>query len=204
METAREKISYILGRQVGTDLSSQNIDIDVKIFTDSLTAMMDGQESKLSEAESAEIMNAFQAEMQAKAMEQMGEIGEVNLQAGITYLEENKTQDGVTVTESGLQYKVITAGEGKTPTASCEVETHYEGKLIDGTIFDSSYQRGTPTSFPVNRVIAGWTEALQLMKEGDVWELSIPSALAYGAQGAGGVIGPNAALIFKIELIKVL
>ena len=112
--------------------------------------------------------------------------------------------EGVTVTASGLQYKVITAGSGNSPSAESEVETHYEGKLIDGTVFDSSYQRGQTTTFPVNRVIAGWTEALQLMKEGDVWELTIPSALAYGTQGAGGVIGPNATLVFKVELIKVL
>ncbi len=203
METQKDKVSYILGRQVGNDMKNQGMDINVELFAEGLKGFMTGEESKLSQAEEMATMEAWQAEMQAKAMEQAQKAGEANMAAGVAYLEENKTKEGVQVTASGLQYKVIKSGAGKSPSAESEVETHYEGKLIDGTIFDSSYQRGSTTSFPVNRVIAGWTEALQMMKEGDVWELVIPSALAYGAQGAGGMIGPNSTLIFKVELIKV-
>jgi len=204
METQKDKISYILGRQVGNDMKNQGMDIDPALFTEGLSSMLSGEDSKLDQADEMATMEAWQQEMQKKAMEQASVAGEANMQAGLAYLEQNKAAEGVTVTASGLQYKVITAGSGNSPSAESEVETHYEGKLIDGTVFDSSYQRGQTTTFPVNRVIAGWTEALQLMKEGDVWELTIPSALAYGTQGAGGVIGPNATLVFKVELIKVL
>jgi FKBP-type peptidyl-prolyl cis-trans isomerase FklB len=120
------------------------------------------------------------------------------------YLEENGKKEGVTVLESGLQYRVVTSGDGATPTKTNSVETHYAGRLIDGTQFDSSYDRGEPLTFGVTQVIAGWTEALQLMKEGDKWELTIPADLAYGASGAGGTIGPNETLIFDIELLKVI
>ena len=142
--------------------------------------------------------------MQAKAVEKSAEQGGVNLAEGTEYLEKNKAAEGVTITDSGLQYKVLTSGNGATPTAESSVETNYEGKLLDGTIFDSSFARGESATFPVAGVIAGWTEALQLMKEGDVWEVTVPAALAYGSQGAGGQIGPHATLVFKVELIKVI
>ncbi len=120
------------------------------------------------------------------------------------YLEKNAKADGVTVTSSGLQYKVLESGEGKSPALNSVVKVHYEGTLVDGTKFDSSYDRGAPAQFPVNGVIAGWTEALQLMKEGDVWELTIPADIAYGARGAPGTpIGPGATLVFKVELVEV-
>lgn len=126
-----------------------------------------------------------------------------NIRIGSDFLLKNKKKEGVKVTKSGLQYKILEKGTGKSPKATDTVETHYEGKLISGKVFDSSYKRGQPTSFPVNRVIKGWTEALQMMKEGSKWELYIPSKLAYGERGAPPVIGPNETLIFKVELIKV-
>lgn len=204
METQQDKVSYIIGRQMGGDFKNQGIELNIDVFAGAVRDAFTGAESKLSNTEMEEVMTAFQTEMQAKAMEKAAVAGAENRKAGEAYLAKNKEDEGVTVTETGLQYKVIKSGSGKTPTETCTVETHYEGKLIDGTIFDSSYKRGEPASFPVNRVIPGWTEALQLMKEGDVWELTIPSELAYGPQGAGGDIGPDSTLIFKIELNKVL
>ena len=127
-----------------------------------------------------------------------------NLEAGRAFLAGKANEDDVTVLPSGLMYKVIEAGDGATPGPTDQVTVHYRGTLIDGTVFDSSYDRGQPATFPVNRVIAGWVEALQLMSEGAKWELYIPSELAYGAGGAGGDIGPNCALIFEVELIKIV
>jgi FKBP-type peptidyl-prolyl cis-trans isomerase FklB len=126
------------------------------------------------------------------------------MSADLRYLDDNKTKPGVTTLPSGLQYREVKAGTGKKPKASDSVSVHYRGKLVDGTEFDSSYARRAPASFPVGGVIAGWTEALQLMKEGATWELTIPAALAYGTRGAGGVIPPNATLVFDVELLKVL
>jgi FKBP-type peptidyl-prolyl cis-trans isomerase FklB len=125
------------------------------------------------------------------------------LKDGETFLAENGKKEGVKTLASGLQYKVVKAGTGKTPKATDTVKVHYNGTLVDGTVFDSSIQRGEPASFPVNQVIAGWTEALQLMKEGDKWQLYIPAKLAYGEQGAGGKIGPNSTLIFDVELLSI-
>lgn len=126
-----------------------------------------------------------------------------NLKASQEFLTSNAKKDGVVVLKSGLQYKVLNAGEGRAPAPTSQVTVHYHGTLPDGTVFDSSYERGSPATFPVNGVISGWVEALQLMKEGDKWQLFIPSDLAYGTRGAGGDIGPNCALIFDVELIRV-
>lgn len=147
-------------------------------------------------------MMQFQKDMQQKQMEKMTKASEPNKQAGLQYLEENKKQPGVTQTQSGLQYKVIKEGNGKTPTAKDQVTVNYEGKLLDGTVFDSSFERGKPATFPVTGVIPGWTEGLQLMKEGGSYELYIPSDLAYGDQGTQGIPG-GSTLIFKVDLIKV-
>jgi FKBP-type peptidyl-prolyl cis-trans isomerase FklB len=204
METQQEKVSYIIARQIGTDFKTQGIEINSDIFAASFKSALIGEESKFSAEEAQNVMNTFQAEMQAKSVQLAAEQGGENIKTGADYLEKNKDAEGVKTTESGLQYKVLTEGSGATPTAESQVETNYEGKLLDGTIFDSSFARNQSATFPVNGVIAGWTEALQLMKEGDVWELAIPAALAYGSQGAGGMIGPHATLLFKIELIKVL
>ena len=203
MNTDQQKVSYIIGRQIGGDFRNQEIEISFDEFFQGVRSAFLAEKSEIAEEEAARVMGAFQERMQAKAQELASQAGQVNKASGEAYLSENKAKEGVTVTSSGLQYRVIKSGSGKTPELTSTVETHYEGTLIDGTIFDSSYQRGESTSFPVDRVIPGWTEALQLMKEGDVWELVIPSNLAYGAQGAGGVIGPHATLKFKIELIQV-
>lgn len=197
-------MSYVLGQQIGNDLKNQEIDIDFDTFFLSIKDAYSGKENKFTAEENHLIMAKLQNSLQDKAMARAAMAGENNLSQGITYLAENKEKEGVITTESGLQYKIIQTGNGNSPKVDSTVETHYEGKLLDGTIFDSSYQRGETTRFPVNQVIAGWTEALQLMKEGDVWELTIPAALAYGSQGAGGLIGPQATLIFKVELVKVL
>lgn len=196
--------SYILGQQVGRDLSNQEIEIDFKTFFNSIENAYQGKDSKYDAAKTQEIMARLQEKLQTRAESKAKELGAANQAASLAYLQTNKEQSDITTTASGLQYKVLKSGNSEvSPSLDSTVETHYEGRLLDGTVFDSSYQRGESTSFPVNQVIAGWTEALQLMKEGDVWELTIPSVLAYGSQGAGELIGPNAALIFKVELIKV-
>jgi FKBP-type peptidyl-prolyl cis-trans isomerase FklB len=199
-----EKVSYIIGRQIGGDFSTQGIDVNMDTFLKGFNSAIQKEEAVLNEAETQEIMQAFQVEMAAKAQEIAKEAGGKNLEVGAKYLELNKQKDGVLSTASGLQYRVEKSGEGATPTAESTVEVHYEGTLIDGTVFDSSFQRGQTTSFPVGGVIPGWTEALQLMKEGDVWHLTIPSELAYGERGAGGQIGHHSFLNFKVELIKVV
>jgi len=203
MESDSQKVSYIIGRQIGGDFKKQNIDIQFDDFFQGVRSSFLQEPSELEEAEINRVMGEFQTKMKAAHEQLSAEMAMKNKELGEAFLAENKTIEGVTVTASGLQYRVLESGNGATPTAESTVETHYEGTLIDGTVFDSSYQRGESISFPVNGVIPGWTEALQLMKEGDVWELAIPSELAYGAQGAGGQIEPHSTLKFKIELIKV-
>ncbi len=203
MNNETEKVSYIIGRQVGGDLKKQNVEIDLDSFSKGIRSSYLGEASEITEEETVAIMTQFEQKMNEAAQNIQNEMGEKNLMEGKAYLEENKSKEGVEVTESGLQYLVLENGSGATPGLTDKVEVHYEGTLIDGTVFDSSYQRNETISFPVNGVIPGWTEALQLMKEGDVWELTIPGDIAYGAQGAGGAIGPHAVLRFKVELIKV-
>ncbi len=203
MNTEQEKVSYIIGRQIGGDFKNQGIEISFDNFFQGIRSSFLGEESEIAAEESSRVMQAFQEKMQAVAAEASLKASASNIAAGEAFLKENKEVEGVQVTQSGLQYKVIKSGSGATPELTSKVETHYEGTLIDGTVFDSSYARGETISFPVNGVIPGWTEALQLMKEGDIWELAIPSNLAYGEQGAGAAIQPHSTLKFKIELIKV-
>jgi FKBP-type peptidyl-prolyl cis-trans isomerase FklB len=203
MELDQQKVSYVIGRQIGGDFKKQSIEICFDEFFQGVKSSFLEEPSELNDEEIARVMGAFQEKMQAAHAELSSEAGKKNIALGEAFLAENKKREGVVVTESGLQYRILETGTGATPELTSTVETHYEGTLIDGTVFDSSYQRGETISFPVNGVIPGWTEALQLMKEGDVWELGIPAGLAYGAQGAGGAIEPHATLRFKIELIKV-
>lgn len=197
--TLQEKISYIIGRDMAANLKKQGIEIEAEAFLKGLKEVIAGEPSSLSQQDIQMAMMALQQEMQQK----QGAKGSENQKAGEAFLAENKGKEGVKTLPSGLQYQVLQEGTGKSPAASDKVTTHYHGTLIDGTVFDSSYERGQPATFPVNGVIAGWTEALQLMKEGAKWRLFIPADLAYGAQGAGDVIGPNTTLIFDVELISV-
>jgi FKBP-type peptidyl-prolyl cis-trans isomerase FklB len=195
----QEKISYIIGRDMATNLKKQGIEVEAESFMKGLKDVQAGTPSALSQQEVQEAMMALQQEMSQK----QGASGEANKQAGEEFLADNKNKEGVQTLPSGLQYMVLKEGTGKSPSASDTVTTHYHGTLIDGTTFDSSYERGQPATFPVNGVIAGWTEALQKMKEGAKWRLFIPAELAYGTQGAGDVIGPNSTLIFDVELLQV-
>lgn len=199
LETDKEKMSYVMGFQVGSQMMQQGFDVDVKALSMAVEDAMNGKPPRLSDAQAREVMERQQKQLAEKQQKQ----GAVNAEKGKAFLAANKDKPGVTTLDNGLQYKVITAGTGKKPTATDNVTVHYRGTLIDGTEFDSSYSRGEPTSFPVNRVIPGWTQALQLMAEGAKWQVFIPSDLAYGERGAGAKIGPNATLVFDIELIKV-
>jgi FKBP-type peptidyl-prolyl cis-trans isomerase FklB len=197
--TLQEKISYIIGRDMATNLQKQGIEIDSEPFMKGMKEVLEGKPSSLSQQEVQQAMMALQQEMTQK----QNASGSENKKAGEDFLAENKDKEGVKTLPSGLQYQVLQEGSGKSPAASDTVTTHYHGTLIDGTVFDSSYERGQPATFPVNGVIAGWTEALQMMKEGSKWRLFIPSNLAYGTQGAGDAIGPNSTLIFDVELLSV-
>nr|WP_320193854.1 FKBP-type peptidyl-prolyl cis-trans isomerase [uncultured Desulfobacter sp.] len=203
MKVDLDKVSYVFGQSVGGNFRKQGIEIDPKIFADSFIAAFNGEESDMPVGEMQHIMQNYQRAMEDKKQADRMESGKKNIEAGKKFLEENSKKEGVKTTESGLQYKVLTEGSGKKPTASDTVETHYEGKTLDGTIFDSSYKREQTTTFPLNGVIKGWTEALQLMSEGSKYELYIPSELAYGAAGSGGTIEPYSTLIFTVELIAV-
>lgn len=193
----KAKISYAIGLSIGNNFKQESIEVDHTVLMRGIQDAMSGAKALLTDEECNQVMMQFQQENANRRADK-------NMKDGQSFLAENKTKEGVFTLPSGLQYKVIKAGTGKTPTATDTVTTHYRGTLIDGTEFDSSYKRGKPASFPVNRVIAGWTEALQLMQVGAKWQLFIPSELAYGSHGApGGRIGPNATLIFDIELLGI-
>ncbi|WP_304640798.1 FKBP-type peptidyl-prolyl cis-trans isomerase [Pseudomonas sp.] len=195
-----QRVSYGIGRQMGDQLKSSGIpDLDLNLVLAGLRDAFSGQASQVEEQAMQAAFQGLQQKMHAAAEETARVAG----QAGAQFLEQNGQRDGVVTLASGLQYEVISEGSGATPTASSTVRTHYEGTLINGEVFDSSYKRGQPAEFPVGGVIAGWTEALQLMKEGAKWRLYIPSDLAYGGRAAGS-IPPHSALIFDIELLKVL
>lgn len=199
-ETDEQRVSYGIGRQMGDQLLSSNIpDLVIELVMNGVRDAYTQQPSPVDEAAMQAAFQTLQGKMQALAEESARAAGK----AGLEFLERNAARDGVVTLPSGLQYEVIEAGSGATPTASSTVRTHYEGTLISGEVFDSSYKRGQPAEFPVGGVIAGWTEALQLMQEGAKWRLYIPSNLAYGERAAGS-IPPHSTLIFDIELIQVL
>ncbi len=206
METKElDRISYALGLSMGNNFKNSGIEtIDVKDFADGVAAVFDGAKPKMSYDEAKEEIRKFFEAMEARQQEAAAQMGKVNQEAGEAFLKENKTRENVKTTVTGLQYEVLEEGTGISPETGDQVTVHYTGKLIDGTVFDSSVERGTPATFGVTQVIPGWVEALQLMKEGAKWRLFIPSNLAYGPNGAGGVIGPNSTLIFDVELIKVI
>jgi len=203
LKTQRDKVSYSMGLDIGRMLKMQGVDVDLELVTRGLKDAYTGNQPLLTDEEMQEVLTNFKKEFIAKQQELAKQQGEKNKKEGEMFLETNKKKEGVQTLPSGLQYKVLKAGAGKKPTATDTVTVHYRGTLIDGKEFDSSYRRGKPATFPVNGVIPGWTEALQLMEEGAKWELFIPSNLAYGERSAGGDIGPNATLIFEVELISI-
>ena len=193
-----EKISYALGLGIGQQLKSMNIEnFDIKEFSRSIEDVMAGRDTDMTAREAQVMLSEY---FQKKGKEQ----AEENIAKGKAYLEENGKREGVITTKSGLQYEVLTEGTGKSPKATDKVRCHYEGRLTDGSVFDSSYQRGEPADFGLNQVIAGWTEGVQLMKEGAKYRFHIPYLLGYGERGAGASIPPYATLVFDVELIKVL
>ena len=193
-----DKISYALGMLIAQNLKEMQVSgLDTARFTQAVTAMLNGEATEMPLGEAQMTVQKFLQEREAEA-------GRAAREAGEKFLAENAGKAGIVVLESGLQYEVLTEGTGKSPKASDSVKCHYEGRLIDGTVFDSSYQRGTPATFPLNGVIAGWTEGLQLMKEGAKFRFHIPFNLAYGANGAGESIPPYSALVFDVELLEVV
>jgi FKBP-type peptidyl-prolyl cis-trans isomerase FklB len=202
LKSEKDKLSYTFGANFGKSLKQQEIEINTDIFIKGMKDGLSGGKMLLTDQEMKDTMTSFQKEMAAKQAEKRKALAEKNKKEGDAFLAANKGKDGIKTLPSGLQYKVITEGTGKTPKATDTVVTNYRGTLIDGTEFDSSYQRKTPATFKVNGAIKGWTEALQLMKEGAKWQLFVPSEIAYGERGAGPNIGPNAVLIFEIELIS--
>lgn len=203
--TEFDKISYALGMSMGNNFKASGInEIDVTDFADGVAAVFSGAKAKMTYDEAKEVIRQYFTEMEARQQAEAAKLGEINAKAGKEFLAENGKRAEVKTTATGLQYEVIKEGDGAQPVATDQVEVHYTGKLIDGTVFDSSEERGAPATFGVTQVIPGWVEALQLMKAGSRWRLYIPSDLAYGPNGAGGIIGPNATLIFDVELLKVL
>jgi FKBP-type peptidyl-prolyl cis-trans isomerase len=203
LKDQREKASYGIGWNLGSSLRQQSVDVDPDIINRGLHDGMSGTKPLISEEEAHAAVTQLQKDVREQQEKKRLASGDKNKTAGEAFLAANKAKPGVVTLPSGLQYKILKEGTGPKPTATDSVTVNYRGTLLDGTEFDSSYKRGQPATFPVNRVIKGWTEALQLMPVGSKWELYIPSDLAYGAGGAGGDIGPNATLIFEVELLSI-
>lgn len=193
-----DKISYALGLGIGQQLKNMNIEnFSIESFAKSIADVMSGAKTEMTAVEAQKMLNEYFQEKEAQDARK-------NIEVGKAYLKENGSREGVVTTASGLQYEVLQEGTGKSPKATDKVRCHYEGRLTDGTVFDSSYQRGEPADFGLNQVIAGWTEGVQLMKEGAKYRFHIPYLLGYGERGAGASIPPYATLVFDVELIKVL
>jgi len=195
--------SYGIGMNTGRSIKGEGIDLDLEVFIQGIRDGVSAAKPKYSDQQMRAAMTAFQQEMQAKQAKRQQTAGDKNKREGQAFLVANKAKEGVKTLPSGLQYQVVKAGDGASPKATDTVKVHYEGTLIDGTVFDSSIKRNEPAVFPVRGVIPGWTEALQLMKVGDKWKVFIPSELAYGARGAGRAIGPNSVLVFEVELLGI-
>jgi len=194
----QDKVSYCLGLSIASNLITSGVKtISIEPFMESLDAAFNGKMPELSPEDANNILQEFFGKLQE---EQAGKA----VEAGTKFLTENSKKEGITSLESGLQYEIVTEGKGNTPKETDSVKCHYHGTLIDGTVFDSSVNRGEPAVFPVNGVIKGWVEALQLMPLGSKWKLYVPSDLAYGAQGAGNLIGPHTTLIFEVELLEIV
>ncbi|MBC8340502.1 MAG: FKBP-type peptidyl-prolyl cis-trans isomerase [Proteobacteria bacterium] len=204
LDTAEKRVSYGMGIGLGQRIKKETFSIDVDVFAQGVKDAVAGGEQLMTQEEIVTEMQAFQQQQMEAQQTAATQAADTNLADGVAFLAENGVKEGVITTESGLQYEVISAGDGAKPGPTDTVEVHYAGTLLDGTEFDSSYKRGSTVSFPVNGVIPGWTEALQLMPAGSKWRLVIPSELAYGPGGTGGgPIGPNATLIFEVELVGI-
>jgi FKBP-type peptidyl-prolyl cis-trans isomerase len=211
LESFEGKTSYVIGQGMGRQMAADEIEVDLPAFIKGLEDGLAGNEPLISEQVASEVMRELQAKVQLaqaqrreEMMAQRDSLVESNRMEGETFLAENGARDGVTTTESGLQYEVLEAGEGPKPQATDNVRVNYTGTLIDGTEFDSSERSGGPVTFQVNQLIAGWTEALQLMSVGSRYKLFVPSDLAYGERGSGQLIGPNATLVFELELVEII
>lgn len=204
LETEAQRRSYALGMDIGNSLKGLPVELQTDYVAQGLKDVISGGKTRLSQDEATKAMQSFVSTLESAQAEQADATAADNSKKGASYREEFKKKDGVKTTDSGLLYRVDTKGEGASPSESDSVTVHYEGKLVDGTVFDSSRERGEPVTFPVNAVIPGWTEALQMMQEGARYTLVIPPELAYGDRGAGARIGPNETLTFDVELIKVL
>lgn len=207
LESLEQKVTYIVGYNMASQAKSNGLEFDVDVITQAVQDVSEGKDSRIAKDDEQDIMMKFQEKSKAELDAKNAVASEENKKVGDVFLAENAKKEGVTVTESGLQYRVISAGKDNegvpNPGLDSTVEVHYHGTLIDGTVFDSSVDRGKTVRFPVKGVIPGWTEALQLMKLGDKYELVIPSDLAYGEKGTSGKIGPNAVLVFEVELINI-
>jgi FKBP-type peptidyl-prolyl cis-trans isomerase len=203
LQTDAEKFGYAIGTDIGRSLKPVREDVDIDALVKGMDEAMSGKPSRLAEAEREKIKGEVSRKLQAKQMEERTSKSKVAKEAGDKFLAENAKKEGVKSTASGLQYIIVKEGDGPSPKATDKVTVHYKGMLIDGTEFDSSYSRGQPVTFPLGNVIPGWTEGLQLLKQGGKAKLFIPSALGYGERGAGAKIGPNETLVFEVELIKV-
>jgi FKBP-type peptidyl-prolyl cis-trans isomerase len=202
LESDDAKANYSVGYQIGGDFKRQNIPLDADALVAGLRDAIEGGEARLDEEARRESLAALRQRIVAEGQAQHQAQAEANLAAAKAFLEANRTKEGVQTLPSGLQYKVLVEGTGPKPAATDTVTVHYRGKLLDGTEFDSSYSRNEPATFPLNRVIKGWTEGLQLMGEGAKWELYVPPDLGYGERGAGSKIPPQSALVFEVELLK--
>tara|TARA_R110002072_G_scaffold45422_5_gene126348 strand:+ start:28958 stop:29647 length:690 start_codon:yes stop_codon:yes gene_type:complete len=202
LENDQEKVSYSFGLVLGKRMQNDLPDLNVDVFMQGVKDAIQNEAPLLDDKEVADVLSKFQRDMQQQQMEKVQEISEKNQKIGQEFLAKNKDKEGVVTLESGLQYKVLTEGKGPQPGSSDVVKVHYTGSLISGEVFDSSVERGEAVTFPLNGVIAGWTEALQLMPTGSKWQLFIPSELAYGTNGNRS-IGPNETLLFDVELISI-
>ncbi len=199
-----EKESYALGLNMAQNAGSLGVEVDRAALIEGFKTLVMGEEIALSDDQAKEVIDSLNKRIQAAQQQAGSQVAEKFLKEGAEFLAANQKKDGVTTTESGLQYEIIhSSDEGKSPSATDKVTVHYEGKTLDDKVFDSSYKRNEPTSFPLNQVIQGWGEGLQLMKTGDVFRFFIPAELAYGDRGAGQAIPPGATLIFQVELIEV-
>ncbi len=200
-----DKLSYALGMSMGHNFMGSGIkELNVQDFANGVAAVYEGKKPEMTYDEAKQTVQAFFMQLEKEMQEANQKAAKQNREIGEAFLSENAKREGVKTTASGLQYEVLESGNGAQPTANDRVEVHYTGKLIDETVFDSSVERGVPATFGVTQVIPGWVEALQLMHEGDKWRLYIPSDLAYGPNGAGGLIGPDTTLIFDVQLLRVI